>query len=192
MTFLKAIIHLFALYTAFLVTSNPIVMLFLFSSTSLWLLDKFPLAFWHCICHTKNILRERRVIRLHKIITLVLPYIISTLELMGIFVVTWTGLKSFWGFLMNSFRAKNYPVQYEMASGMATALTFKMAAEILKTVLIHDLEELAVLGAIVVLRGTMSVLLHFELKHSKHDMQVAHDLGQAVAEAPLDDTTQAV
>lgn len=93
---------------------------------------------------------------------------------------------------MNSFRAKNYPVQYEMASGMATALTFKMAAEILKTVLIHDLEELAVLGAIVVLRGTMSVLLHFELKHSKHDMQVAHDLGQVVAEAPLDDTTQAV
>lgn len=128
---------------------------------------------------------------MHQIIALVLPYIISTLELMGIFVVTWTGLKSFWGFIMNSFCSREYPVQYEMASGMATALTFKMAAEILKTVLVHDLEELAVLGAIVVLRGVMSILLHYELKHSKHDMQVAHELEQSAAECTDTETVQA-
>lgn len=132
------------------------------------------------------------MIRLHKIIALVLPYIISTLELMGIFVVTWTGLKSFWGFLMNSFRSREYPVQYEMASGMATALTFKMAAEILKTVLVHDLKELAVLGAIVVLRGIMSILLHYELKHSKHDMRVAHELEVSAAAQASADPVQTV
>ena len=51
-----------------------------------------------------------------------------------------------------------------------------MAAEILKTVLVHDLSELLILGAIVLLRGTMSLLLHFELKHSKQDRAAAHEM----------------
>lgn len=101
------------------------------------------------------------------IIGLVVPYIIEILEIMGIFVVTWTALRSFWGYLMNTFRHRDFPVQYELASGMSTALAFKMAAEILKTVLVNTWEELAILGAVVILRGVMSILLHFELKHSK-------------------------
>lgn len=59
---------------------------------------------------------------------------------------------------------------------MSTALAFKMAAEILKTVLVHDLSELLILGAIVLLRGAMSLLLHFELKHSKQDRAAAQEM----------------
>ncbi len=33
-----------------------------------------------------------------------------------------------------------------------------------------------ILGAIVLLRGTMSLLLHFELKHSKQDRAAAHEM----------------
>ena len=54
-----------------------------------------------------------------------------------------------------------------------------MAAEILKTVLVDTLEELAVLGVIVVLRGIMSMLLHFELKHSKQDLETERALSPA-------------
>ena len=81
---------------------------------------------------------------------------------------------------MNAFRHREHPVQYNLASGMATALAFKMAAEILKTVLVHDLQNLLLLGAIVLLRAIMSFLLHFELKHSKEDMEAAHELEAAV------------
>lgn len=39
-----------------------------------------------------------------------------------------------------------------------------MAAEILKTVLVRDLQELMVLGAVILLRATLSLLIHFEMK----------------------------
>ncbi len=65
---------------------------------------------------------------------------------------------------------------------MSTALAFKMAAEILKTVLVHDLSELLILGAIVLLRGAMSLLLHFELKHSKQDRAAAQEMETGATE----------
>ena len=112
-------------------------------------------------------------------ISLIVPYLIEILEIMGIFVVAWTGVRSFWGYLMNTFRHKDYPVQYALASGMSTALAFKIAAEILKTVLVDSWEELAILGAVVILRAVMSVLLHFELKHSKEDASAVQALEKA-------------
>ena len=39
-----------------------------------------------------------------------------------------------------------------------------MAAEILKTVLVRDLKELLVLGAVILLRALLSLLIHFEMK----------------------------
>jgi putative ABC transport system substrate-binding protein len=47
------------------------------------------------------------------------------------------------------------------------AETGKMAAEILKTVLIRDFGELVVLGAVIILRALLSFLIHFEMHHSK-------------------------
>ena len=77
---------------------------------------------------------------LEELIIQILPPIISICELMGIFVVA------------------------ELANGLATSLEFKMAAEILKTVLVRDLNELIVLGAVVLLRALLSLLIHFEMK----------------------------
>ena len=42
-----------------------------------------------------------------------------------------------------------------------------MAAEILKTVLIHNLDELIILGAVILLRALLSLLIHVEMK-SQH------------------------
>ena len=110
------------------------------------------------------------------IVKTILPPIIGILELMGIFVVAWTGCRGFWDYLQNTFRKKNRPLQYNLASGMSTALAFKMAAEILKTVLVDNLSELMILGAIVLLRGAMSLLLHFEVKHGKQDHAALREL----------------
>lgn len=102
------------------------------------------------------------------LIELVLPPIIGILELMGIFVVAYSALHAFGEYLLNIFRHKNYDLQYELASGLATSLEFKMAAEILKTVLVRELSELLILGAVIVLRALLSFLIHFELKSTKH------------------------
>ena len=52
-------------------------------------------------------------------------------------------------------------VKSQLASGLALSLEFKMAAEILKTVLVRDMTELMVLGAVIILRALRSFLIHF-------------------------------
>ena len=103
------------------------------------------------------------------IIKVVLPYVISALEIMGIAVVDYSGVHAFWEFIQNTFFHKKLNLQYHIATGLATGLEFKVAAEILKTVLVHDLSELVVLGAVILLRAILSVLIHFEMKHNKED-----------------------
>lgn len=104
---------------------------------------------------------------LEEIIDVVLPYIIAILEAMGIIVVAWSGITAFWQYIQNMFFKKEYNIQFYFATGLATGLEFKMAAEILKTVLIRDLSELLVLGAVILLRAILSVLIHFEMKQNQ-------------------------
>jgi uncharacterized membrane protein len=98
-----------------------------------------------------------------------LPYLITILEIMGIFVVGWSGVQSFWWYIQNTFFKKDYNIQFHFATGLATGLEFKMAAEILKTVLVRELSELLVLGAVILLRALLSVLIHFEMKKHKSE-----------------------
>lgn len=101
---------------------------------------------------------------LHTAIETVLPYMIALLEIIGIVVVFWSGISGFVQYLLNTFGKKNYDMHSNLANGLALGLEFKMAAEILRTVLIQSLEELYMLGAVILLRALLSVLIHFELK----------------------------
>ena len=108
---------------------------------------------------------------IHDTIVVILPYIISILEVMGIFVVTWSAVYGFWQYIQNTFMKKRLDIQTILAKGLATGLEFKMAAEILKTVIIQSLDELYVLGAVILLRALMSVLIHFEIKEPHKSAQ---------------------
>ena len=104
---------------------------------------------------------------LENVITQILPVIISICELIGIFVVTVSVITAFAGYLKGLIAHKSTNFKFELAQGLASGLEFKMAAEILKTVLIHDLDELIMLGAVIFLRAQRSVLIHEEMK-SQH------------------------
>lgn len=105
--------------------------------------------------------------QLEWLMELCLPYIITVLEIMGIIVVSWSAISSFWYYVQNSFFKKSHNIQFYFATGLATGLEFKMAAEILKTVLVREMSELYVLGAVILLRALLSVLIHFEMKHNE-------------------------
>ena len=104
---------------------------------------------------------------LHDFIEFILPYMISILEIIGIFVVFWSGICGFWQYFQNTFMKKNHDLQADLAKGLAMGLEFKMAAEILRTVLIQSLDELYMLGAVILLRALLSLLIHYEIKHPK-------------------------
>ncbi len=104
---------------------------------------------------------------LNELIEIVVPYMISVLEIIGITVVFGSGIYGFWQFVQNTFMKKKHDLQSNLAKGLAMGLEFKMAAEILRTVLVQDLQELIMLGAIILLRALLSLLIHYEIKHPK-------------------------
>lgn len=97
-----------------------------------------------------------------------LPVLISVLELMGIFIVAVSALGAFGRYVRSLFTRKECDVKFALANGLALSLEFKMAAEILKTVLVREMNELMVLGAVILLRALLSFLIHFEMKQINH------------------------
>jgi len=102
---------------------------------------------------------------LENLVELTLDVLIPVCEMMGIFVVGVSALTSFWRYLKSLITHTQSDIKFQLANGLALSLEFKMAAEILKTVLVRDLGELTVLGAVIVLRALLSFLIHFEMKH---------------------------
>ena len=104
---------------------------------------------------------------LEHLVELSLEILIPVCELMGISIVAISALSAFWQYAASLVRRIPCNVKFQLANGLALSLEFKMAAEILKTVLIRDLQELMVLGAVIVLRALLSVLIHFEMRGSE-------------------------
>ena len=104
---------------------------------------------------------------LNFIIESTLPYVIAILEIIGILVVTWSSIVAFYRYIQNAFLKKQTDIQTTLSRGLVVGLEFVMAAEILKTILIQSLEEIYILGGIIVLRIALSLLIHFENKDHK-------------------------
>ena len=104
---------------------------------------------------------------LEHFVELFLEVLIPICELMGIAIVAVSALSAFWRYLESLVKRTSCDVKFQLANGLALSLEFKMAAEILKTVLIRDFEELLVLGAVIILRALLSFLIHFEM-HTPH------------------------
>lgn len=112
---------------------------------------------------------------LEHLVEVVLHALIPLCELMGILVITISTCTAFWRYLRGLFTRTPGDVKSQLASGLALSLEFKMAAEILKTVLVRDMTELMVLGAVIILRALLSFLIHFEMK--QHDTSQQETLG---------------
>ena len=101
---------------------------------------------------------------LEHFIEFMLPEIVSILEIIGIVVITIGSLKAFYHYIKALFTHKHYPIRIELANALALGLEFKMGAEILKTVLVRSMNEIFILGAIILLRALLSLMIHFEIK----------------------------
>lgn len=105
---------------------------------------------------------------LEKILTTVLPILIHIFELMGVIVLTVGAFKAFYHYVKSRFGREGYSLKYEFANSMITALEFKLAAEILKTVLVKTIDELIILASLFLLRALMTFILEREIKNSEN------------------------
>ena len=103
-----------------------------------------------------------------------LPIFIHLFELMGILILILGAFTAFYHYILNRFFNKNINIKYEFADVMITALDFKLAAEILKTVIIKNMEELILIASIFVIRIIMTFVLEKEMKDEKDKKGLQH------------------
>jgi len=83
---------------------------------------------------------------------------------------------------------KEKHVKLMLAQGIALALEFKLAAEVLRTITVREVNELIVLGSIILLRGAITVLIHWEIKTEKAEIALEEqDKARAAKEGVADE-----
>ena len=55
-------------------------------------------------------------------------------------------------------------VRLRLAKGISLSLEYKLGAELLRTAVVRSFEELFLLGAIILLRAALTVIIHWEIR----------------------------
>ena len=107
---------------------------------------------------------------------LFVQYCILMVEVIGVCVLIATVIRAVWQLLK-----KDSHVRLNLAQGIALSLEFKLGSEVLRTVIARKKSELIILGAIIVLRGLLTFLIHWEIKteEQRSEEQRLKDLTQS-------------
>ena len=95
---------------------------------------------------------------------MIVPYITGLLELIGVAIITIATVRGVVKFFKNGFDFRDDDVAVSFAKALSLSLEFKLAAEIIKTVIIRTLDEFVILAAVAILRVVLTFVLHWELK----------------------------
>ena len=99
---------------------------------------------------------------LHSLINLA----ILLFEYIGVLIIAFAGIQG----VVNYVRG-NPETRLILAKGLAMGLEFKLGGEILRTVIVNSLAEIAIVAGIIVLRATLTVLIHWEIKNEQQEKQ---------------------
>ena len=103
---------------------------------------------------------------LHNILNEVTNLAIIVFECMGVGVIIVSGIVG-----IVSYIRRDSLTRLKLAKGMAMGLEFKLGSEILRTVVVRDLKEIAIVGAIILLRAALTFLIHWEIKTEKEQIE---------------------
>ena len=102
--------------------------------------------------------------RYHEFIANIAHIVIYTLELTGILVIAIGSIKCIYDHFHCVRQKIDTNIKIALGNTLALGLEFKMGAEIIKTVIAKDINELIILGVIILLRAILAVLIHWEIK----------------------------
>ena len=116
------------------------------------------------------------------IINNILYYVIWIIEIIGIAIIVFGTFYSLVKFAIGTYKRKKSErcnkipspsIKLVLANYLALGLEFMLAAEILRTVTTNrELSEIMVLGAIIILRAAMSLLIYWELSYEEKKEQI--------------------
>ena len=97
-----------------------------------------------------------------------LPILIHLFEFMGIIILTLGVFTAFYHYILLKFFKREIDIKYEFADVMITTLDFNLAAQILKTVIIKNINELVILASVFIIRIIMTFVLEKEINAAKN------------------------
>ena len=83
---------------------------------------------------------------------------ILLIEMAGIIVIVVSMVRGLIGFIR-----KDESTRIQLAQGIMLGLEFKIGSEVLRSVIVSGWNELGTLGAIILLRALLTLLLHWEI-----------------------------
>ena len=112
---------------------------------------------------------------LHHWLEIIVKGSIFILELIGIFVLMQGALRALYNYIKHDPHTR-----LKLCRAMAMALEFKLGGEILRTVIVRDLSEIALIGGIIVLRAGLTFLIHWaitteEAEEKEHEEHIYHE-----------------
>lgn len=108
----------------------------------------------------------------HHIFVTFVPPVAGIIELLGLFIIILSVLKSFGKLIfVEKFNFILAEKDLVLNSGLSTALEFFLAAEVLKTLIADSTDKLIQLGALVIIRIVITLIIHWEMKQ-----KVAHEI----------------
>lgn len=109
------------------------------------------------------------------VLRFVAEFTVHTLELIGISIIILGSVKAIVQAIAHIRKKDSKSVIVTLGRSLALALEFKMGAEIVNTVIIRDIRELAVLAIVIALRAILALLIHWEIKNERNEEQeLAH------------------
>lgn len=99
---------------------------------------------------------------LHTALSLLTGSAILLFEYTGVGVIIATGIMG----IMRCLR-RDPATRLQLAKGMALGLEFKLGSEILRTVIVREFREIWLVGAIILLRESLTLLIHWEIKNEE-------------------------
>lgn len=100
------------------------------------------------------------------LLTYIVEFCTVLLELFGVVILVFTAVKCFIQWIKHDSN-----LRLELAQGIALSLEFKMGSEVLRTVVVREWSELGILGAVILLRGLLTFLIHWEIKHEEEALE---------------------
>ncbi|MDW7649879.1 MAG: DUF1622 domain-containing protein [Bacillota bacterium] len=92
---------------------------------------------------------------------------VHMLEIFGATIILFAGTRIFIRFLRTSKDGRETRLSF--ARYLVFGLEFKMAGEILRTVIVRTMNEVIILAAIIFLRLTLNLIVHWEIRQEKQD-----------------------
>ena len=111
---------------------------------------------------------------LENIVKIMAQYAIVLFEIVGVIIIAFSGIQGVYNYVR-----RDPLTRLKLAKGMAMGLEFKLGSEILRTVLVRELSEIMIVGAIILLRAALTFLIHWEIKNEEAEtetnMSVHHE-----------------